>query len=221
MRSVSNWSWNTPRICWSEAILVRAYLIAFTPIVLSTMIESELAKLLGGALESRIIRPALADGARLDGIIVLGGSPARVSAAVALAQQFPGVPVVLSGPGEPEIALANREMGLGAKLWIDRRATTTYENALYSKDLVAPRTGQCWAVVTSAVHMPRAIGAFQAVGFPVLPWPVADTPTMPEALSATVWHEVIGLVGYWVAGRSSHFCPHAEIACGLEVARPN
>jgi uncharacterized SAM-binding protein YcdF (DUF218 family) len=63
--------------------------------------------------------------------------------------------------------------------------------------------GQSWVLVTSALHMPRAIGAFQAVGFPVHPWPVIDTPAGGKPLSDRVWHEVLGLLGYWALGRSA------------------
>jgi uncharacterized SAM-binding protein YcdF (DUF218 family) len=99
------------------------------------------------------------------------------------------------------------------RLRIDGRPTTTYENARFSKDLFAPKSDDCWALVTSALHMPRAIGAFQAVGFSVLPWPVNDTPLTAEVLSAKVWHEVLGLVGYRAFGRSSSLFPSSARDC--------
>lgn len=125
----------------------------------------------------------------------------------------------MSGPGNNEIAVARKKAAPTTPLTIDRRATTTYENAVYSKDLVGPRSGECWAVVTSAVHMPRAIGAFEAIGFPVLPWPVDDTPVHPVQRSAWVWHEVFGLMGYWAFGRSSTIYPAQKTVCtATEIA---
>ncbi len=174
---------------------------------LTAPIEAKLAKTFGGWLESRTARPALSNGVHLDGIIVLGGSATRVHVALDLAERFPNAPIILSGPGEFEVAVAREALGQNARLVVDRRAKNTYGNALFSKNLVAPRPGECWAVVTSAVHMPRAIGAFQAVGFPVLPWPVDDTPQTPEGLSTWVWHEMLGLIGYRALGRTHELYP--------------
>jgi uncharacterized SAM-binding protein YcdF (DUF218 family) len=166
-----------------------------------------LAVPIGQLLESRISRPQLPCQRDLTGIIVLGGSTARVRTALQLAERYPNAAVVLSGPGELEVALALKSKNLSGRLSVDHRATNTYENALFSKDLVRPSSDQSWAVVTSAVHMPRAIGAFQSVGFPVLPCPVGDTPLEADARAASVWHEVFGLIGYWVLGRTRELYP--------------
>jgi len=45
------------------------------------------------------------------------------------------------------------------------------------------------------------------VSFPIVPWPVHDMPQKQDGLSARVWHEVLGLVGYWAFGRSSDLYP--------------
>ena len=126
-------------------------------------------------IESRIPRADLQEQSSIDGIIVLGGGVSRVRAALDLAQPVSKrLSVILSGPGNAEIALARDH--LSDRLVVDRRATNTFENATFSRDLLGP-CGQSWVLVTSALHMPRAIGVFQAVGFPVQPWPVPDTPT--------------------------------------------
>ena len=202
------------------AVSALAGLLLVSPLViLVAPVEAKLVKIAARWLETRITRAALPDDVHLDGIIVLGGASSRVRAALALAERFPDAPIVLSGPGAREVAVARHALGQSVRLRIDRRATTTYENALFSKDLVAPRSGACWAVVTSALHTPRAIGAFQAVGFPVLPWPVNDTPQAAEVLSAKVWHEVLGLVGYWAFGRSSSLFPARDQDCVTDKRR--
>ncbi|MBA4132990.1 MAG: hypothetical protein C0519_16410 [Hyphomicrobium sp.] len=176
-------------------------------IVLVPRLDRAITTAAARALEGRFQTADLMATGRPDGVIVLGGTPGRVIEAMRLAERFPGIPVVLSGPGDVEVALALKKAHPTTPLTVDRRATNTYENALYSKDLVAPRPGECWVVVTSALHMPRAVGAFDAVGFQVLPWPVDDTPQNPEVRSARVWHEVFGLMGYWAFGRSSKLYP--------------
>ena len=43
---------------------------------------------------------------------------------------------------------------------------------MFTRDLVKPKPGERWLLVTSATHMPRSIGAFRQAGFPVIPYPV-------------------------------------------------
>jgi uncharacterized SAM-binding protein YcdF (DUF218 family) len=74
--------------------------------------------------------------------------------------------------------------------------------------------------VTSAYHLPRAIGMFRMAGFPVEPYPVdwrtrgvkdAWRPfsTLAEGLrrTDTAVREWAGLVIYWLSGRSSELFP--------------
>ena len=71
--------------------------------------------------------------------------------------------------------------GLDARrILVETRSRNTYENAVYSKELAQPQPGQIWLLVTSANHMPRAVGCFRAVGFDVIPYPV-DYDTGPDA----------------------------------------
>ena len=169
-----------------------------------------MAKWLGPALEARIQPAALHEINRVHGIVVLGGSTSRVAAALHLAKRFPEAKVVLSGPGASEIALATAALAASERLIIDRRPRNTYENALHSHDLLRPGPNENWVMATSAVHMPRALGVFQSVGFRVLPWPVQDRPRSPGALSASVWHEVLGLIGYRVLGRTASVFPRFD-----------
>jgi uncharacterized SAM-binding protein YcdF (DUF218 family) len=200
------------------ALFVGASLFGAVRGVVATT-ESLFVSRLARTLETRVARTTFPSEIQLHGIIVLGGPATRVRAALELAERFPGAHLVLSGPGHSEVAYAQRHAGRIARLSIDNRATNTYENAVYSKQLVAPRAGENWAVVTSAVHMPRAIGAFQAAGFHVLPWPIADTPREPDARSAWVWHEIGGLIGYWIFGHTRDLYPRFTTATA-EGERP-
>src|SRR6266480_1643798 len=55
---------------------------------------------------------------------------------------------------------------------LEDRSRNTVENAIFSKALVQPKPGERWLLVTSGHHMPRAIGVFRKMGFPVEPYPV-------------------------------------------------
>jgi uncharacterized SAM-binding protein YcdF (DUF218 family) len=100
------------------------------------------------------------------------------------------------------------------RITIEAQSRNTAENASYCKRLIAPKPGERWLLITSAAHMPRAVGVFRQVGFPVEPYPVdyqfpgrANLLTLPGsvlgALAATdaAAHEWLGLLAYWITGR--------------------
>ena len=118
-----------------------------------------------------------------------------------------GTLIILSGaaPAEEEILAGSQE--LAGRLLIDRLASTTFENAVNSATLAKPKANENWLVVTSAVHMPRAIGAFRAVGFNVHAWPVHDLNPDPKWSAPVVRHELFGLVYYRLLGRSAALLP--------------
>lgn len=188
-------------------------LLALSPLAfLLTPIDSNIAQMFGRHLASRVEPAALSDTPRLDGIIVLGGSKSRVREALRLAGSFPDAMVLLSGPGASEVAMARASAHVRQRLVIDERPKNTYENALKSKELLKPNPDQRWALVTSAVHMPRALGSFQAASFPVLPWPVGDAQGPGKMPPARVWHEVLGLIAYRILGRTDALYPRCTDA---------
>lgn len=210
------------RICAASVSRRRLAMLCALMLILSgapqaivNQLRIGLAAPIARVLETWVAQAPPASIARIDGIIVLGGSSRRLREALKLAALHPDAAIVLSGPGDDEVALARSASAVAGRLEIDRRARNTYENALYSKDLVRPRDGECWAVVTSALHMPRAVGVFSAVGFPVMPWAVGDTSHLPNALASTVWHEVLGLIGYRALGRTRELLPEqpADVGC--------
>ena len=54
----------------------------------------------------------------------------------------------------------------------ERESRNTYENVVNSKAMVHPAPGEVWLLVTSAFHMPRAVGIFRAQDWPVVAYPV-------------------------------------------------
>jgi uncharacterized SAM-binding protein YcdF (DUF218 family) len=182
------------------------------------------------------------------GIIVLGGavgpelsaargmpdlneSAERITATAALAQKYPTARIIYSG-GNARLVLTGgieadyaidllESLGVArARVLAERQSRNTIENAEFSKKLVEPRPGERWLLVTSAYHMPRAIGAFRRAGFPVEAYPVDWRTRGPidlwlpfESVTAglrrtdTAVHEWIGLFAYWLTGRTSELFP--------------
>ena len=197
-------------------------------------------------LEQRFARtPKLPD--RIDGILVLGGavdprislahgetvfkgSVTRVLAGVALARHHPEAKLALVG-GEGElfpVGFAESratsgfvlEEGIPAtRIIIEDRSRSTHENAVFAKELIRPVPGQNWVLVTSAFHMPRAVAAFRAVDWPVIPYPVdfkVDPRTGLRAnfnllegigTSTIAGKEWAGLVGYRLRGWTEDLFP--------------
>jgi uncharacterized SAM-binding protein YcdF (DUF218 family) len=113
------------------------------------------------------------------------------------------------------------DMGLPPeRVLLEDRSRNTDENALFSRDLIKPKPGERWLLVTSAYHMPRSIGIFRRAGFAVEPYPVdwrtrgtADWTRafdrMSEGLRRTdlATREWVGLLAYWATGRSAELFP--------------
>lgn len=197
-----------------------------------------------GTLEDRF--PAFVDdGRRVDGVIVLGGAEnpyisaargqpsfsdaaERIFALGDLARRYPEARLVFTGasnslfdtPGQTESDTTRAvlpSLGLSPdRVLLEDRARNTAENARYVMEMVRPKPGERWLVVTSAAHMPRAIGCFRAIGFEVTAYPVdyhtvtgemvwRPYQTIGEGLADLdgAAREWVGLAAYWVTGRIS------------------
>jgi uncharacterized SAM-binding protein YcdF (DUF218 family) len=145
-------------------------------------------------LENRFPVPADLP-ARIDGVVMLGGvmdpkiaeargivafdEPGeRATTLLALARRYPDARLVVSAGGEPlseaQILLPFfRDQGLPPeRILFEDRALNTWQNAVFSKALARPAPGEHWLLVTSAAHMPRAVGCFEQAGWPVIAYPV-------------------------------------------------
>ncbi|WP_448505722.1 YdcF family protein [Immundisolibacter sp.] len=110
-------------------------------------------------------------------------------------------------PGAQFMAEALLDWGVRAR-WIEGRALTTYDNARYARDMLAPEGIDRIALVSHAWHLPRAVAVFERVGFKVLPAPtlvparrhegVLDWLPDPMALERSVFalHEHLGRAWY-------------------------
>ncbi len=181
------------------------------------------------------------------GIIVLGGmeelgpeyggqlaqvnaAGERLIVAMELANRFPQVPILYSG-GKVALTPAAadafsvgpdilRRLGLPEeRLIVEDRSRTTAENAVLALAKVTDQDERPWLLVTSAWHMPRALGTFCAAGWSnLIPYPVDFRGgsvfeevrwNLAENLSDLNFgvKEWIGLLGYKVGGRIDAFFP--------------
>jgi uncharacterized SAM-binding protein YcdF (DUF218 family) len=230
------------------ALLGRKLLIA-SVLLLALCGFSPLGNLLLYPLENRFPPRDATQGAP-DGIVVLGGpidadlsvahgtpvirsEPDRIVAAAELARKYPNARIVFTGGSPNLISNDAREADFAVEIFerlgidktrliVERRSRNTYENAAFSKALVGPKPGERWLLVTSAFHMPRAVGLFRKAGFAIEPYPVdwrvgegADVLAFSQAaigLARTdiAMREWIGLLAYWLAGRTDALFPRPE-----------
>ena len=182
----------------------------------------------------------------VDGIIVLGGAElAELSAAwrqpelnqhaerftafIMLARRYPDAKLVFSSgsasltnqqyKGADVAVRLFAEQGLEpGRITFERESRNTYENAVFSKHLLKPEPGERWILVTSADHMPRAVGIFCKLGWSVVPYPV-DHQVKPEGFTPE-WHflehldtlytaayEWTGLLVYYATGKTDSLLP--------------
>ncbi len=109
------------------------------------------------------------------GIIALGGGDSeRVAAFVGLSNKFKAARVLYSGADEDSFVQDYSDLGGDlSRLVLEPRSRNTDENARYSSKLMKPQSDQRWLLVTSAAHMPRAVGCFRRAGFQVDAYPVS------------------------------------------------
>jgi len=215
-------------------------------VVLALIGFSPLGGLLTHVLEDRFPPWNPARGAPV-GIVILGGeiSPvlsrergepavsgvgARIVAMAKLARTYPDARIVYSGgdasllgnqPPESNYVYPSLDsLGIARdRVILETRSRNTAENATFTKNLVKPKSDERWLLVTSSQHMPRAIGCFRGVDFPVEAYPVGwltgtDVNVGPSlAFSSglaqfdSAAREWIGLLAYWLTGKTNEFLP--------------
>ena len=192
-------------------------------------------------LESRYPQlPAGTDMGKYVGVVLLGGALAnsdlwtahnqvalneyaeRMTAAVTLTQRYPHLTVIFSG-GIANVAGKGLTESQRARIFFDQmgvpparvvyedRSRNTYENAYYCALLPGVDKRKPWLLLTSAFHLPRAMGVFQKIGWNVTPYPVdyhtaADSAWYDFSMHSGPgqwWlslHELIGYYAYKLNG---------------------
>src|SRR5262245_9148681 len=111
-----------------------------------------------------------------DGIILLGGSGiGEIHAVSTLSKNYPKARLIFTGRDPHDRQVLKTFALLGGdptRIYIESRPRTTSEDALYAAAMLKPKPSERWLLVTSALHMPRAVGCFRTAGFQVEPYPV-------------------------------------------------
>ena len=186
----------------------------------------------------------------IDGIIILGGgeklahslswqSPQigeggdRYIAVKYLSQRYPQAPIIFSGgSGNPFLQQGLKEgwiaktlfqqLNIAPQRWIiESQSRNTYENFKNLKPLLPKSEGR-YLLITSAFHMPRAVGIARAQNIQVIPYPTDFLSLHPQyrhfdfntyhhlqALQAGV-REWIGLLVYFLTGKTLQLFPSPE-----------
>jgi uncharacterized SAM-binding protein YcdF (DUF218 family) len=220
-------------------------LLWFSTIMLLVFSIFPLGDLLMGPLERSFpANPPLSD---VNGIVVLGGAERewesaywgqpltseageRYIGAIHLANRFPTAKVIFAGGfGWPPDSPAT-EAQVAAKIFsgagipenrvlLEDKSRNTFENARNAMAIAGPPEQGPWVLITSAGHMPRALGSFCAAGWRnIVPWPT-DFQTADFAdhigwnlfgnlfVFSSALKEWVGLVGYRILGRTDSILP--------------
>jgi len=165
------------------------------------------------------------------GRLMVNEAAERLTETVRLARLFDKTKVVFTGgvgellggvEASGPVADYLKDMGIdNTRIMTEGVSRNTFQNAVFTRELVSPKPGETWLLVTSAYHMPRAMGVFRKAGFDVVAFPVdfrtqgpgdmlRPFSSIPDGLKRAdvAVKEWIGLVAYWISGRSSALFPH-------------
>ena len=234
-------------LLWTRWVRLGRWITTIGALGMLVVASLPLAGFLTVMLEERFPEP-LTPPEQVTGIILLGGSinlslsdargiPVANHSAnrfvrfADLAQRYPSARLVFTGAGnagggagarsEAEHSLEMlRIIGVDpSRIEVESGATNTWDNAVLARALVDPGPDEVWLLVTSAWHMPRAMGCFQNVGWDVVPMPSGFTSSVPGGWSlgfapgarlvtlSRAAHEWVGLAVYRLLGRTSRFFP--------------
>ena len=232
-------------LVWAGRVRWGRRLAAVTALAVAACVLLPVDEALTLPLEQRFVRPDPAPG-HVDGIVVLGGAvdpyltaehgtpslnadAERMTAFLTLARAYPAARLAFTGGNgrlsatglsEADVAaLLFRSLGLDRPVLYEDMSRSTHENAVLLRRMMEPRPGETWLLVTSAMHMPRAVASFRAARWPVVPWPVSYhvgrrprfdlEPSWAERLAGLdrAVHEWAGLAGYRLAGLTDALFP--------------
>jgi uncharacterized SAM-binding protein YcdF (DUF218 family) len=233
-------------LLWTRRNAMGRALLTGTTIYLTLIAVLPMGQIMLGPLENRfpvikkIDRP-------VHGIIVLGGTisqqltadrgqPAltdgaeRLTEFVKLARDYPEAKLVFTGGSGQLFGQELKEAAVARQFFINSgldperitfegESRNTLENAKFTYRLMKPVGDEKWILVTSASHMPRAMGTFRKAGWTPVAYPV-DFHTLKEpawglgfnltgglnSLGSGLY-EWFGLISYRLLGRTDDIFP--------------
>ena len=169
------------------------------------------SSILGRSLEQAFPQQAETELPKADAIVVLGGGVSRNSWGIDLKSAADRVwfgarlyragrapLVLLSGgsleelgytwPEAPAMATFLRDLGVPeSAMLLESESRTTRENAVYSENLLRARGIRRVLLVTSALHMPRALATFRKLGIDAIPAPTDFEAEPPSGFWLLRW----------------------------------
>ncbi len=184
----------------------------------------------------------------IDGIIVLGGTihmyisdyrgvpsivsgAERIIEAVKVAHKAPKARIILAGgpntigtnPTPDAVVVKQLMVDMGvdpARIEVEGKSKNTWQNALFAKEVAKPKQGENWYLITSAYHMPRAMGCFRQAGWEVKAFPVDYLTGGRQSQFSPFYYaldgititdiatkEWLGLAVYWLTSRVNTLYP--------------
>ncbi len=137
------------RIGWCIAILSGIFLLAAISVMIARPPWSIMAKLL--VVDDRL--------KKVDVLIVLGGDSERDLYAAELYKSGLASKIIMSGCGSSAWEMAKKAVSTGVKeqdIIVEDKSENTYQNAIYSKNIVLERNFKSAIIVTSPYHMRRS-----------------------------------------------------------------
>ncbi|GJL80188.1 MAG: hypothetical protein NPINA01_31770 [Nitrospinaceae bacterium] len=237
-------------LIWTRRSEAGRWLISLGTILLLIPVVFPLNNFLLKPLEERFPVPAELP-ETIDGIIVLGGSERsvitstrgqpslnqageRLTTFIALARRYPQARLVYAG-GAGSLYKQNYksnetarqlflQLGLNPDhVLFDEKARNTAENAANILNLIEQKPEGNWILITSAFHIPRAVGIFRKLGWNVIAYPVDYQTSGQLKLDWKVaslhnflefsrgLHEWTGLFAYWMTGKTLELFPKPAV----------
>lgn len=233
-------------LLWSKRWKRGRTFLTCAVLILSAVTLLPVQPALTGIIEDRFPQaPQLPE--HIDGIIILGGmirpaiSQARGRATLndaaerlvegaRLARLHPEAKVLFTGGSADPLSPSARESDFAgqtlrdlgveeSRLVLETKSRNTYENAIYSRELLPDHGEGNWILVTSALHIPRSVGIFRRIGWKVIPWPVnyltgakqdwanEDLPVERLYFLTRTVHEIVGMAYYRARGWTDSLFP--------------
>ncbi len=164
------------------------------------------------------------------GQVALGSAVERLTEFAALARRYPEAKMVFTGGSgnlfrqdvkEADVIGPFLELlGLDTeKIILESESRNTFENAVYTYDLLKPKPEETWFLITSAFHTPRTVGCFRKAGWNVIAYPVDFNFAGNQEFGLSFnlgsgmamlnggLHEWLGLIFYWLTDKTDALFP--------------